>query len=86
VLANTVYQKDSSFYQGMLLGVFETVGLGWQKSDEYVAKVNQVTAEQVRAVARQYLIEDHLNVGYLEPQPMTTQSKPSTLTGGRHAN
>jgi len=86
VLANTVYQKDSSFYQGMLLGVFETVGLGWQKSDEYLAKVNQVTAEQVRAVARQYLIEEHLNVGYLEPQPMTTQPKPSTFTGGRHAN
>ena len=42
----------------MQLGTLETVGLGWQKADEYVAKVNQVTAEQVRDVARKYLVED----------------------------
>jgi zinc protease len=33
-----------------------------------VAKINQVTAEQVRDVAKKYLIEDHLSVAYLEPQ------------------
>jgi zinc protease len=46
------------------------VGLGWQKADEYVNKVNQVTAEQVRDVARRYLIDDHLNIAYLQPLPM----------------
>ncbi len=47
--------------------MLETVGLGWQKADEYVAKINQVTAEQVRDVARKYLVEDHLSIAYLEP-------------------
>jgi zinc protease len=70
VLASDIYQRDSNFYQAMQLGHLETVGLGWQKADEYVSKVNQVTAEQVRDVARKYLIEDHLNVAYLEPLPM----------------
>ncbi|MFZ2727314.1 MAG: pitrilysin family protein [Methylococcaceae bacterium] len=70
VLATDIYQRDSNFYQAMQLGHLETVGLGWQKADEYVNKVNQVTAEQVREVARKYLIEDHLNVAYLEPLPM----------------
>lgn len=70
VLASAVYERDSNFYQAMQLGMLETVGLGWQKVDEYVTKVNQVTAEQVRDVARKYLIEDHLSIAYLEPQPI----------------
>ncbi|NOS90140.1 MAG: insulinase family protein [Methylococcaceae bacterium] len=72
VLASDVYQRDSNFYQAMQLGTLETVGLGWQKADEYVPKINQVTAEQVRDAARKYLLEDHLNIAYLEPQTMTT--------------
>ena len=74
VLATDIYQKDSAFYQAMELGTFETVGLGWQKAGEYVAKINQVTPEQVRAVAQKYLIEDHLNIAYLEPQTIKTSS------------
>lgn len=70
VLAAAVYQRDSNFYQAMQLGLLETVGLGWRTADEYVKKINAVTAEQVRDVARQYLIEDHLNVAYLDPQPL----------------
>jgi zinc protease len=71
VLAKDVYERDSNFYQAMQLGTLETVGLGWKKVDEYVDKVNQVTAEQVRDVARKYLIEDRLSVAYLEPLPIT---------------
>jgi zinc protease len=71
VLAKDVYEKDSNFYQAMQLGTLETVGLGWKKVDEYVNKVNQVTPEQVRDVARKYLIEDRLSVAYLEPLPIT---------------
>lgn len=85
VLANDIYQKDSNFYQAMQLGLLETVGIGWQKADQYVQKVNQVTAEQVRAVARKYLIEDTLTVAYLDPQPITEAPKPAKLTGGHHA-
>lgn len=78
VSANAIYERDSNFYQAMQLGMLETVGLGWPKADEYVRKVNQVTAEQVRLVARKYLIEDHLNVAYLEPQPIN-----ETTTGNK---
>jgi zinc protease len=79
VLANAVYERDSNFYQAMQLGMLETVGLGWQKIDEYVYKVNQVTAEQVREVARKYLVEDHLSIAYLEPQ--TTNAAAKTVKG-----
>ncbi len=79
VSANAVYERDSNFYQAMQLGMLETVGLGWQKVDEYVAKVNQVTAAQVQEVAKKYLIDDHLNIAYLEPQAI---NKTTTSTKG----
>ncbi len=86
VLANDIYQKDSNFYQAMELGLLETVGLGWQKAGQYVEKINRVTAEQVREVARKYLIEDSLTVAYLDPQPITDTPKAGKTIGGRHAN
>lgn len=85
VLANNVYQKDSNFYQAMQLGLLETVGIGWRKADEYVDQVNRVTAEQVREVARKYLIEDSLNVAYLDPQPITEAPRSGKMIGGHHA-
>lgn len=85
VLAHDIYQKDSNFYQAMELGMLETNGLGWQKAGEYVAKLNQVTAEQIRDVARKYLIDDHLTIAYLDPQPITETAKPAKLIGGHHA-
>jgi len=75
VIADKVYQKDSVFYQGMILGTLETVGLGWQVADEYVDKIKAVTAEQVQAVARKYLVDDHLTVAQLEPQSMDKKPK-----------
>jgi zinc protease len=85
VLASSVYQQDSNFYQGMQLGMFEMVGIGWQKVEEYVDKINQISAQQVREVARKYLLEDKLTIAYLDPQPITEQKQRSKGIGGRHA-
>jgi len=82
VLAKAVYERDSNFYQAMQLGMLETVGLSWKVVDEYVEKVNQVSAEQVRDVARKYLIEDKLSVAYLEPLPITGNITETKTTKG----
>jgi len=71
VIASSVYEKDSNFYQGMQLGMLETVGVGWQKADEYVDKVKAVTAKQLRDVANKYLIEDHLTVVHMQPEEIS---------------
>ncbi|HRD66085.1 MAG TPA: pitrilysin family protein [Candidatus Competibacter sp.] len=70
VVAADVYRRDSMFYQGMRLGTLETVGLGWSKLDDYVQRIQAVTPEQVREVARKYLIDDRLTVATLEPLPL----------------
>jgi zinc protease len=55
----------------MELGILETVGLSWNKDEEYVDKIKAVTPEQVQAVARKYLVEDRLSIAYLDPLPIT---------------
>ncbi len=70
LIADKVYELDSLFYQAMILGQLETVGLGWELADTYVEQLAAVTPEQVSAVARKYLVPEKLTVGILDPQPM----------------
>ena len=81
VIADDVYQRDSIFYQGMIIGSFESVGLPWKMADEYVEKVKAVTADQVRQVARKYLVDDGLTVGVLDPLPLDKATQHPPMTG-----
>ncbi len=68
LLASKVYERDSVFYQAMQIGKLETIGLSWQVAEEFVDKLSQVTAEQIRMVAQKYLIKDKLTSVSLIPQ------------------
>lgn len=70
LIAGKVYEKDSVFYQAMQLGQLETVGLGWELVDSYVDELSAVTPEQIRSVARQYLVPEARTVARLDPQPL----------------
>ena len=67
VVSGDIYEKDSAFYQGMILGTFETVGLGWRLADDYVGKVSSITPKQVQEVVRKYFIDDNLTLAVLQP-------------------
>jgi len=82
-IAEKVYEKDSVFYQAMQIGILETVGLDWKLNEVYTNRIRQVTAEQIRKVAKKYLVKDTLTVAVLDPQPITTK-KRSTGSTGRH--
>ena len=73
VISSDVYEKDSVFYQAMILGTLETVGLSWRLADIYVDSVKAVTAEQVMAVAKKYLVDERLTIAELDPLPMDGQ-------------
>jgi len=81
VVSQDIYQKDSMFYQAMVLGIFECVGLGWKRVDEYVPGVQGVSAEQVQAVARKYFNDDALTVAVLDPQPTDPNAPPRAPAG-----
>ena len=74
LIAGKVYEKDSVFYQAMQLGQLETVGLGWELVDTYVDELSAVTPEQIRSVAREYLVSEVRTVARLDPQPLDGDS------------
>ncbi len=70
LIANKVYERDSVFYQAMLLGQLETVGLGWELADQTVDKLSAVTPEQIQDVAKRYLTTKNRTIALLEPQSL----------------
>ncbi len=72
IVANNVYERDSVFYQAMKLGALETIGLDWRLEQLITERLRAVTAEQVRAVANKYLVDEYLTVAVLVPE-----SKPA---------
>ena len=57
---------DSIFYRGMLLGRTATVA-NWTLLKDFIPKMQQVTAEDVRRVAKKYLVPENCTVGILVP-------------------
>ena len=82
VTAAQVYARDSVYYQAMRIGMLQTVGLPYDSSDLQVRKLQEVTADQVREVARKYLIDDNLTVAVLDPQPLPGGKRPRPQPGG----
>jgi zinc protease len=82
VISGDVYEKDSVFYQAMIIGTLETVGLSWQLADTYVERVKAVTAEQIMEVAKKYLIDDRLTVAELDPLPLEVTPRRRAGGGG----
>ena len=77
VIAGDVYQRDSMFYQAMQLGTVSTLGFEPQILQDYIVKIRTVTSAQVQAVAKKYLVKDHMTVATLDPQPIDPNAKPS---------
>jgi len=84
VVAGKTYEQDSPFYQAMQMGTLETVGLGWQRMDEYTDRVLAITAKQLQTVARKYLIDDHLSIAELKPLPLEKNTN-NNQGGEQHA-
>jgi len=72
VTAAQVYARDSVYYQALRIGMLQTIGLPYDSSDLQVKKLQEVSAAQVREVARKYLVDDNLTVAVLDPQRVAT--------------
>jgi zinc protease len=76
VIASDVYQKDSMFGMAMEVGQLETMDYSFHLSDGYIDKINSVTSEQIKNVAKKYLTRDNLSIVILDPQPMNQDLSP----------
>jgi zinc protease len=86
VEASQVYQRDSVFYQAMQIGQMESVGLSQRDIPVMLEKLRAVTAEQVQAVAREFLRDDNLTVAVLDPQPLDGKPRRAHAGGDFHAH
>jgi zinc protease len=66
--ASFVYSQDSLFSQAMLLAEHE-IALDWRAIDDYLPSIRKVSSEDIRRVAKKYLIPDNRTVGILVPLP-----------------
>jgi zinc protease len=82
VIARNVYSRDSVFYQAMQVGRLAAIGLDWRMLDDYVKKLNAVSADQVQKVARKYLVERNLTIAVLDPLPMAKGQRSRPLRQG----
>ena len=86
VRASDVFQRDSMFYQGMRIGMLETVGVGQEAYAAYQAGIRQVTADDVQRVARRYLTDQRLTVARLVPEGVDGNGgAPGAANGGNDA-
>lgn len=86
VISSDVYEKDSVFYQGMIIGMLETMGLPWKLAETYVERIKSITAEQVMKVAQKYFNDERLTVAELEPLPMDGKPPRRAPMGGGHVH
>ena len=70
LLAQLVYKRDSFFAQALELGELEASGLSFRDADRIAGRLKEITADQIRAVAARYLVDEGLTVAVLDPQPL----------------
>jgi zinc protease len=61
-----IFAQDSIFGQAMKIGYYEITG-GWRRMDTYLDGIRDVSREDIRRVAREYLDRDRRTVGTLIP-------------------
>jgi len=84
-VASEIYKLDSLFNQARALGSNWALGLPLDAGSRLVARLRDVTADQVQAVAKTYFGDDQLTVATLLPQPPDPNRKPrKAIGGGRH--
>jgi zinc protease len=85
-VASQVYAQDSMFGQAMQIGRLHNAGLPPDGSALQVRKLQEVTVEQVQAVARKYFSDDNLTVAALRPQPIAAAAPAGEIVAPLHEN
>ncbi|TLD47478.1 MAG: putative zinc protease [Accumulibacter sp.] len=84
LIAGQIYKLDSIFAQAMEIGQLESAGIPHTLNRRLIDKLQEVSREQVQAVARKYFGDDALTVAELDPQPLPANPRPRSPFVSRH--
>jgi len=73
--AGFIFAQDSIFYQGLLLGKYQSLG-HWKGLDQFLPGIRAVTQEDLLRVYRTYFKDKPKTVGYLIPLPSEQNKNP----------
>jgi len=82
--ASFVYGQDSVFREAMELGLYQMLG-DYRKVDQYLAQIDQVTADDIQRVAKAYLVKSNRTLGVLVPTGILTHEEGGMGGPIRHA-
>jgi len=85
VVASDVYARDSVYYEASRLAQIAALGLDLNMPELYVERIKKVTAQEVQAAARKYLLDTNLTVAVLDPLPMQPGARRPPPAGATHA-
>ncbi len=71
ILAAEVFDQDSILYQAKMLGIAESIGIGWKNDENYIRHILSITPEQLQQVAQQYFIPSTITIAVLKPVDKT---------------
>ncbi len=83
LMASETYKLDSMFSQAMEIGSMETIGFAHTENARMLAKLQAVSADDIKRVATLYFGDEQLTIGELIPQllpknaPENAQNLPS---------
>ncbi|HKA39785.1 MAG TPA: pitrilysin family protein [Burkholderiales bacterium] len=83
-VAQHVYERDSMLAQARQIASLEAAGISHRTVDLQLRKLREVTAEQVRDVARKYFRDDALTIATLDPQPLAGVKRKPPPPGLKH--
>jgi zinc protease len=75
-IAGEIYKLDSVMGQARELGGSWLIGMPIDADDRLMARLREVSAEQVKSVAARYFGDEQLSVGILRPLPVDPNRKP----------
>jgi zinc protease len=84
LIASQIYKLDSIFAQAMEIGQLESAGIPHTMNRRLIDRLQEVSREQVQAVARKYFNDDALTVAELDPQPLPATPRPRSPFVSRH--
>jgi len=68
IIASNIYKFDSIFSQTMSVGQLESKNLSWNLLDEYIININSVTEQDIKEVAKKYIIDSEVQISLVEPK------------------
>ncbi|MBV1920498.1 MAG: insulinase family protein [Pseudomonadales bacterium] len=68
VISGIIYQQDSISSQANQIGRMESIGRSWQEMEKFAENLKAITPEQIRLVAKKYLVKNRKTVAVLTPK------------------